>query len=285
MFGHPDIVDGSLTAARAGWRRIASSRVKHTAMISTEQIAALVAHAIAQQTFTYFRFAVVVALMATSGLRKTNVLRLAPYDLFFFEDRLVLFISSAKNRMHRHGSFRTIARMPSATWCAVHLLEQYLTRCGLDSATTDVDRAAPIFRGSRGTKKGTVLIPATWDTKPISDSTMSSLFRTTADHLGFHEATFHSLRVWMASSLMASDGVILTKRHGDWKSDSVHTYVEQTESELLKPSTILSAKIAATYTGDLPPSDVSVPTILPTTAPVIPKPPRAVGPDELLISW
>jgi integrase len=106
MFGHPEIVDATLTAARAGWRRIASSRVKHTAMISTEQIAALMDHSLKQQTFVYFRFrfAVVVAIMATSGLRKINVLRLAPYDLFFFEGQLVLFISSAKNRMHRHGS-------------------------------------------------------------------------------------------------------------------------------------------------------------------------------------
>ena len=287
MFGHPELVDDTLTAARAGWRRIASSRVKHTAMISTEQIASLIAYTIAQQSFVHFRLAVVVALMATSGLRKTNVLRLAPYDLFFFEDRLVLFISSAKNRMHRHGSFRTVARMPSATWCAVHLLEQYLARCGLDTAAADEERAAPIFRASRGSKSGTVLIPATWATKPISDSTMSSLFRTVANHLGFHDATFHSLRVWMASSLMASDGVILTKRHGDWKSQSVHTYVEQTETELLVPSKRLSAKIAAKYTGDLPPTAVSIPTTLPTSAPVVPRPSasRVVGPDEVLISW
>jgi len=285
IYGHPELNDPTLSAARSGWRHLAAARVRHTAMITTDQISSLIAYALHQNTFVFFRLAVVIGLMATSGLRKKCVLRLARYDLFFYTDRLVLFVTSAKNRVHRHGSFRTIARMPGAPWCAVHMLEQYLLRTGLFHVTTDVDLACPIFRASRGSPTGTVLVPATWTTKPIADSTMSSLFRTSAAALKFPEITFHSIRVWMASSLAASDGIILTKQHGDWRSDSVHTYVDPGSDTSLKPSTILSAKLSAQLTSPLPISGVSVPTSLPASSEPIPIPVQEVGPDEVLVSW
>jgi integrase len=254
-------------------------------MITTAQIAAMMAYALEQHTFPMFRLAVVIAVMATSGLRKINVLRLCRYDLFFFADRLVIFIETCKNRQTRHGSFRTIARMPDAPWCAVHLLEQYLKRTGIDIATADVDRACPIFRASRGSHTGTVLIPATWATNPIADTTMSTTFRQVADTLGFPRITFHSLRVWMASTLMAQDGLVLTKQHGDWKSDSVHTYIEHSDKDLLIPSAILSADLAAKFASQTPSTSVSVPTRLPIDAPIMPDPAGPVGADEVLISW
>jgi integrase len=284
MYGHPELTDATLTGARTGWVKLTSSRVKHTAHISTPQLAAMIDYALQQQTFVMFRLAVIMAVMATSGLRRINVLRLCPYDLFFYSDRLVIFVETCKNRQTRHGSFRTIARMPSSGWCAVTLLEQYSTRTGLATCSDDIDRACPMFRASRGSKAGTVLVPAKWGARPVAATTVNSTFRLVADTLGF-TVTFHSIRVWMASTLMASDGLILTKSHGDWKSDSVHTYIEQSPDELLTPSTTLSADLAAQISGQDPATLVSSPTFLPPSAPVFPAPADTVALDEVLISW
>ena len=84
---------------------------------------------------------------------------------------------------------------------------------------------------------------------------------------------------------MARDGLILTKSHGDWKSDSVHTYIEQSPDELLAPSTTLSADLAAQISGQDPDTLVSSPTCLPQSAPVFPPPADTVALDEVLISW
>ncbi len=78
-----------------------------------------------QQTIVMFRLAVIMAGIATSSLRRINVLVLCPHDLFLYSDRLVIFDETGKNRQSRHGSLRTIARMPSSSWCAITLLEQY----------------------------------------------------------------------------------------------------------------------------------------------------------------
>jgi integrase len=285
IYGHPIISDGTLTAARAGWARMSSSRIKHTAHISSAQIATMLKYAMDQQTFVMFRVAVIIALMGTSGLRKINILALCAYDLFFYSDRLVIFVATCKNRQTRHGSFRTIARTPDIGWCAVTLLEQYLLRTGISLSSADVDRACPIFRASRGAKGKTVLVPATWNTRPIAATTINATFREIADHLGFHKITFHSMRVWMASTLMAAEGLILTKVHGDWKSDSVHTYIEQSADALLTPSSTLTAELAAQISCQQPAADVSMPTVLPTAAPLFPVHSETVAPDEVLVSW
>jgi hypothetical protein len=98
--------------------------------------------------------------------------------------------------------------------------------------SADVDRACPIFRASRGAKGNTVFVSATWTTQPIAATTIIAAFREIADRLGFQKITFHFMRVWVASTRTAAEGLILTKIHGDWKSDSVHTYIEQSADAL-----------------------------------------------------
>jgi hypothetical protein len=103
---------------------------------------------------------------------------------------------------------------------------------------------------------------------------MSTTFRQVADTLGFPRITFH---VWMASTLMAQDGLVLTKQHGDWKSDSVHTCIEHSDIDLLIPLAILSADLAAKFASQTPSTLVSVPTMLPIDAPIMPDPAAPVG--------
>ena len=223
--------------------------------------------------------------MATSGLRKINVLDLAPYDLFFFKDRLVIFVASCKNSILRQGEFRTITRTIGDGWCAVRLLETYLARTRISIDVSGVQGACPIFRAPRGSAGGTVLLPPTPDTRPIAASTMNANFRSVADELGFNHLTFHSLRVWMASTLSSAGGVVLTKAHGGWRSDAVNTYISQPSAELLAPSAVLTAALAAQMSGQRPPSAVSAPTTLGPMAPALPEMAQVVGPDEVLISW
>ena len=283
--GLPEVVSATIAAARLGFAKISASRTTHTAVATTEQVAALIEFCLAQKTFVHFRLAVALSVMATSGLRRINVASLAKFDLFFFHDRLVLFVATCKNRILRHGSFRTIARNPSGAWCAVRLLELYLSRTGIAAASSEVAMACPIFRASRGSKAGTVLAPAEWGAKPIATSTLNALFRKVADGLGFKQLTFHSMRVWMATELMAKKGVVLTKTHGDWRSDSVLTYVNKPSEALLAPPAVLTAALAAEITGGLPPTAVTAPVALPETAPVFPDPARPVADDEALVSW
>ena len=285
MHGHPEVMSTTLDHARRGWALRLSHRVKHTSNISTVEITTIIKFALKQGTFVMFRLGVVVAVMATSGLRKTNVLDLAPYDLFFFVDRLVIFVASCKNSVLRHGEFRTIARTIGGGWCTARLLETYLARTRVLIDVSDVQEACPIFRASRGSAKGTVLLPPTWATRPIAASTMNATFRSVADELGLNHLTFHSLRVWMASTLTSAGGVVLTKAHGGWRSDAVNTYISQPSAELLVPSAVLTATLAAQIAGQQPPTAVSAPTALGPLAPALPETAQAVGPGEVLVSW
>jgi hypothetical protein len=92
MYGHPELTDATPTGVRSGWVK----RAKHTAHISTLQLAAMIDYALQQHTFVMFRLAVITAVMATSGLRRINVLVLCPYDFLFYSDRLVIFAETCK---------------------------------------------------------------------------------------------------------------------------------------------------------------------------------------------
>jgi hypothetical protein len=47
-YGHPEVIDATINNSRSGWAKMVSSRIRHTAMITTAQIAAMMAYAIEQ---------------------------------------------------------------------------------------------------------------------------------------------------------------------------------------------------------------------------------------------
>ena len=48
IYGHPEVIDATINNTRSGWAKMVSSRIRHTAMITTAQIAAMMAYAIEQ---------------------------------------------------------------------------------------------------------------------------------------------------------------------------------------------------------------------------------------------
>lgn len=244
---HAPLDSPALKVALDGFDKRGARRVSHTALITSEQLASLLQVACSSTALTRRRTTAIIATMTATGLRKVDVLRLCGMDILRFEDRVTCFIALTKNDQLRVGSFRTIART-GGPFCFATILLNWIDST-LPTGMSHQDPrflGAPIFRASQF-RAGTVqLVPPRIGGAPISASSVNADFRAICREAKLPPmVTMHSLRVHMASVTANKDSVALAKVAGGWRSQSVLTYVEPADAQLLRPSMLVAEELAA----------------------------------------
>lgn len=169
----------------------------------------------------------ILVLLFSAALRESEEMGLGAEDVWMEnmnvrgkdEEILCVFVEKSKNDQRRIGHTRLIAAASDTRVCPVHWFKSWQKARNKD--------ARQLFHAERGIKK-------------LSNSTPNSRLKVRLERIGLDAKEFgsHSGRRGMITAA-AEKGVAerLLQRHGNWKSDAVRLYIDESVENRLAVST------------------------------------------------
>lgn len=216
------MVDQVVVAAK---RRLARSK-QRMEPLARHEVATAVEKLTESGDCLQLRTAVFIAVGFAGFLRWDDLECINVGDLSFHEDHMEIRLHKRKNDQFREGSVVLVCRQEGST-CPVELCELLIASAGLlpeDRLLSNLVRTKAGWRKRQGALKY---------------ARAMELLRQTLQLIGLcpKKYVFHSLRSGgVTTAAAAKVPERLLKRHGGWKSEAIHAYVQESLDNLLAPS-------------------------------------------------
>ena len=192
-----------------------------------QHVASMIKHLASEQSPINLRTAVMISLGFSGMLRWSDMQIIQWKDVVIAEEFVELRLSKRKNDQFRSGSIVRIARQKSGSECPKALIEKLADSIVCEERDFLLSNLRRV-RGGNFKAFGR-----------LSYTNARAHLRSCMEAIGLNVDMFglHSLRSGGATAA-AAGGVAerLIKKHGGWKSDAVHAYIEDSLQDCLKAS-------------------------------------------------
>ena len=217
-----DMTEQVVTAAK---RRLAH-QPRRKEPLKKQDTAKIIRNLLAEENCLKLRTAVMVAVGFAGFFRWNDLEQLRVGDITFQEDYAEFHLQKRKNDQFRKGSIVLIEKQGGAA-CPVELCARLIKEAGLTKGDHLLANLVKTT-GAWKTKKG-----------HLQYSRALELFKQAVKAAGLDPGKYglHSLRAG-GTTAAAAEKVPerLLKRHGGWRSEAIHNYVEESLEHLLQPS-------------------------------------------------